>query len=277
MTWPACRLGAGADGAPFGQQLDRPLRGDRLGRVALAQRRVGLAVGDVGAEPAVPEHDRLAGSGVVAELAQRRRGRARRPAPGFRLREQLPGLVQGDREHLLLGLQRPAVRTLLDVGPVTAVLGGHRLAVDLAQGPRQGQQPQRVIQRHAVQVHGLQQRGGARLGRRGRVVVQLLGHVRAEPARLRDDRPAGGRVGAEDLVAGRPGQQLGGQLGGQLVRRGALGDVGPLAVAFQVRAVPADPDHDVGAGQRNELMARASMSLRSLTSSLSPSSPSAPK
>src|SRR6185437_8514125 len=37
---------------------------------------------------------------------------------------------------------------------------------------------------------------------------------------------------------------------GQLVRRDVLGDVHPLPVPFQVRAVPADPDHDVGAGQR---------------------------
>ncbi len=58
------------------------------------------------------------------------------------------------------------------------------------------------------------------------------------------------RVGAEDLLPARPRQQLLGELRGQLVRRGALGHVGPLAVPLQVRAVPADPDHDVRAGQR---------------------------
>ena len=84
-------LGRRRRGPPLGQQLDRPLQRDRLGRVALAQRRVGLAVGDVRAEPAVPEHDRLAAGRVVAELAQRRgRGRAGRPAAGLGLREQLP-------------------------------------------------------------------------------------------------------------------------------------------------------------------------------------------
>ena len=62
-------------------------------------------------------------------------------------------------------------------------------------------------------------------------------------------RPVAGSVPRILSPVGRDSSSAG-ALRGQLVRRGALGDVGPLAVALQVRAVPADPDHDVGAGQR---------------------------
>ena len=50
------------------------LDGQRLERLAAPQRRVGLAVGHVRAEPAVLDHQRLLGDRVVAHLAQRRRG-----------------------------------------------------------------------------------------------------------------------------------------------------------------------------------------------------------
>src|SRR6478609_6301300 len=52
--------GRRALGALLGEQLVTALRRDRLGVVVLAQRRVGLAVGDVGAEPAVLDDDGLA-------------------------------------------------------------------------------------------------------------------------------------------------------------------------------------------------------------------------
>ncbi len=241
-------LRRGRGRAPLGQQLDGALRGDVLDRVALAQRRVGLAVGHVRPEPALLEHDRLAAGRVVAELAQRRGGRAGLPAAGLGLGEQLPGLVERHREHLLFGLQGAAVVTLLDVRAIAPVLHRYGLAVQVAQGPGQRQQAQRVVQGDAVQVHRLQQRGGAGLVLRA--LLELLGHVGAEAAGLGHDRPAAGRVGAEDLLPAGPRQQLLRELRGQLVRRGALGHVGPLAVALQVGAVPADPHDDVRAGQR---------------------------
>ena len=55
----------------IGQQLVRPLGRHLLEPVALAERRVGLAVGDVHAEAAVLGDDRLLAHRVGAELAQR--------------------------------------------------------------------------------------------------------------------------------------------------------------------------------------------------------------
>src|SRR5690606_17115709 len=86
-----------------GEQLGGPIDGDLLDRVALAQRRVDLAVGDVGAEAAVLHHDRTTGVGVVAELAQRR-GRLRATSP-LRLGQEAQALVERDGEQLLLGLE----------------------------------------------------------------------------------------------------------------------------------------------------------------------------
>src|SRR5690606_34147816 len=100
-------------GAALGQQLRGALVGDRLHLVALAQRGVGLPVGDVGAEPAVLDHHLLPGRRVGAEFAQRRGGGAAAALLG--LGEELLGLLQGDREHLLLGLQGAAVGALLQV------------------------------------------------------------------------------------------------------------------------------------------------------------------
>src|SRR5215472_5914313 len=89
-------------GAPLGEQLDGALRRDRLDRVALAQRGVRLTVGHVGPEPALAQHDRLAGGRILAQLPQRRRRSGPRgPAPWLRLRQQCRRLVQRDREHLL--------------------------------------------------------------------------------------------------------------------------------------------------------------------------------
>ena len=57
---------------PLGQQVAGPLDRDRRRVVGRAQRRVGGAVGDVGAEAAVLDHHRQPGRRVVADLAQRR-------------------------------------------------------------------------------------------------------------------------------------------------------------------------------------------------------------
>src|SRR5690606_4441112 len=148
--------------APLGEQLRRPLQGDRLDLVALAQARVRLPVGDVRAEPALLHDHRLLAERVVAQLPQRRRGRRAAPAL-LRLREQLLGLLQRDREQFLFGVQRAAVAALLDVRAEPPVVRRHRLAVQLAERPRQRQQLQRVVQRDRVERHRLEQRAGARL------------------------------------------------------------------------------------------------------------------
>ena len=87
-------LVAGPAGAAVGQQLGRALDGDRLDVVALAQAGVGLAVGDVGAEPALADGHRALGHRVVAELLERLgRGAA---APLLGLGEDRQRLVEGD-------------------------------------------------------------------------------------------------------------------------------------------------------------------------------------
>ena len=96
-------------GPPLGEQLGGPLVGERLDVVALAQRGVGLAVGDVGAEPALLDHDRLAGDRVGAELLERRL-RRRAAAALLGLGEQRQRLVERDGEQLLLGSRASASR-----------------------------------------------------------------------------------------------------------------------------------------------------------------------
>src|SRR6188472_3291760 len=114
-------------GPLVGEQLVAALGADLLRVVVLAQRRVGLAVGDVGPEPTVLDHHRLARHGVGAQLGQRRLG-GRSPALlGLGVDRQ--GLLEGDLEELLLGLDRARVGALLQVGPVPAVLRRDLLAV----------------------------------------------------------------------------------------------------------------------------------------------------
>ena len=62
LSWSSSPLACGSSdpGPLLGEQLEAALGRDRLGVVVLAQRRVGLAVGDVGPEPAVLDHHRLA-------------------------------------------------------------------------------------------------------------------------------------------------------------------------------------------------------------------------
>ena len=144
--------------APVGQQLGGPLVGDRQHVVALAQAGVGLAVGHVRAEAAVLDDHRLARRRVGAQLPQRRR-RSTLSGTAFGLRVDLQRLVERDVEHLLFGRQRTRVGAALQVWPVAAVLRGDLLAgirVD-ADDAGQRQQPQRVLERHRLQVHRPQQ------------------------------------------------------------------------------------------------------------------------
>ena len=153
----------------------------------------------------------MPGHRVVAELAQRRRGGGA-PAALLRLGEDRRRLVEGDREQLLLGLDRARVGALLDVRAVAAVLRGDVLAVELAERARQGEQLLGVLERDRVERHRLEQR------RR----LLAVGDVGAVAAGLGGDlAPVGG--GAELAVAGRRGQQLLDLLRRQLVRREVLG------------------------------------------------------
>ena len=101
----------------------RELHGQRV--LPARHRDVRLAVGDVGAEAAVLDPDRLAADRVRVELLQRARGPARAV---LRLREQLEGAGQVDREDAVLVGQRAGVGALLQVRPVPAVLRRDRLA-----------------------------------------------------------------------------------------------------------------------------------------------------
>src|SRR5690606_35836716 len=102
------------------QQLGRPLVRQALDGVALAlaQRRVGLAVGHV--RPVAPalDHHRPAADRIGTELAER--GRRRLPPPTLRLGERPQRLLDGDREQLLLGAEAARLGALLQVRAVTA-------------------------------------------------------------------------------------------------------------------------------------------------------------
>src|SRR5699024_3537107 len=96
--------------ALLGELLDRDLLGDLLDLLGRAQRDVRGAVGDVRAEAAVLDHDRLLAGGIRAELLERGLGGG--PAPGLGLGVDLLRLLQGDREDLVLALERARVRAL---------------------------------------------------------------------------------------------------------------------------------------------------------------------
>ena len=120
--------------AALGEQLGGALEGDRLDGVVLAEGGVVLAVGDVLAEAAGLHDHRLPGDRVVAELLQRRRGGG--PAALLGLGVDRQRLVEGDREQLLLGVERAGVGALLEVRPVAAVLRGDLLAARRRRRPR---------------------------------------------------------------------------------------------------------------------------------------------
>ena len=158
--------------------------------------------------------------------------------------------------------QRPRVGALLEVRPVAPVLRGDLVAAlrVRAHHPRQRQQLDGLLQRDGLHRHVLEQRPGARLGlRRGLLLRRALGrrlglgedlgHVGPVPALLRDDLVPGQRVDPERATLLRHGEQLLGDLAGQLVRRQVVGQVRalghPVADPLQVRPVAPDPHHDV--------------------------------
>src|SRR4029079_19669785 len=98
------RILRGRRGTLLYEQLDRLLAGDRLGRQVARQGPVGDPVGDVRAEPALLDHDRLLGGRVVAQLTQRRRRGGTAAALGLRVDRQR--LLERRREEGLLGGER---------------------------------------------------------------------------------------------------------------------------------------------------------------------------
>src|SRR4051794_33882302 len=120
------------------EELRGALRRDRLDRIPCSQARIRLAVRHIRAETPLLQDDRLLADRILAELLQRGRGRA--AAALLRLGQLGEGLLERDREHLLLGLERARLLAALDVRPVTAVCDDHLLAVDLAERARQREQ-----------------------------------------------------------------------------------------------------------------------------------------
>src|SRR5699024_2350814 len=189
------------------QELEGPRRGDPLDGVILAQRRVRRAVRDIRAEAPVLPADRLLRLRIITQLLERSRRRLAAALLGLRV--DLQRLVERDVEDLLLALQRPRVRPLLEVRAVATVLRGDGRALGvLAHGAGQGQQAQRLLERHGRGLHRLEERGGARFGLLRTALGLLLrlrqhlGHVGAEAAGLRDDRVPGLRIRAQLAVAG---------------------------------------------------------------------------
>ena len=214
-----------------------------------------VAVGDVGAEATVLDDDRLLADGVDAELLER--GRGGTSAVGLGLGVDDAGLGLGQREQLLLGLDRAGVGALLEVGPVAAVLRRDLLAVlARADDPRERQELDRVVERQRVELHRLEQAGRARLGRLGRSVGQRLHDVGAVASVAGHDVEPGLRVRAEVLLLARGVlQQLASRVERELVGREVLGHVGAgghlgASVAghhgrpLDVGPVPADAHRD---------------------------------
>src|SRR5690606_1711707 len=206
-----------------------------------AKRGVGLAVGDVRAEPPILDDDGLVGERIGAELPQRC---GRRPAlPGLRRRQQRERLVQRDREDLFLALERPVVVTAADVRAVPP-----RAGIDLdpigvlAHQARQRQHLQRVFESEGLRRLRLEQRGVAVPG----------GHVRAVPPGLEQDRLTRLRVLAELALPTTAEEELLDLLRRELVRRDALRQrdpVTPSAVAVAIAVLSGRRDVLL-AGQR---------------------------
>ena len=151
---------SGPGGPPVGQQLGGPFRRDAVDRVALAQRGVGDAVGDIGAEAAVLELDRRSPDRVWPQLPERP-GRRPPAPPGLGLGEEGHGFVQADGEELIFGLQRPGIGSFFEIRAVAAVAGhdvlaGRRVGAD---HPGQREHPQRILERQGGRVHARQEGG----------------------------------------------------------------------------------------------------------------------
>src|SRR4029450_10491941 len=100
--------------------------------------------------------------------------------------------------------------SFLYIRAVAAVLGRSLFALDLAQRPRQREQAQRLVERHGLQGHRLEEGRGAWL------LVRALGRqlrdVRPVAAFARDNRATSPRIDTQLLVTARLREQLLGHL-----------------------------------------------------------------
>ena len=161
------------------------------------------------------------------------------------MQEDLPRLVQGDRQQLLFVGDVAKVLALLHIWPVTTVVGSDRFAVGRidAECARQLQQLLGLFDRHPLEHHGLEQAGHPRLVETGRQVVGRAPlHVGAVAAVLGEHRIAVEL--ADRLVALRQCQQFQGHLDGELVGGEVVGNAGGVVAALDVWAVLSGLDHD---------------------------------
>ena len=228
---------------PLGQQLGRPLDGEGLDVIPPAQRGVGRAVGHVGAEPPVLDHHGQTGVGIGAHLTERPLGVA--ATPGLGLGEQGQGLVDGDRQDLVLRREAPGVGPALEIRPELAVVGDD-LLVGLGIGahhPRDAQQVEGLLEGDGGRRHGGEQRGGAGLRAAVHQLAEL--HVGAEPPGPDLHRQARLGVLAQDPVGGRGLEERLGPLHRELVGGQVVGDGHPVLPPLQVGPVATHPGHDV--------------------------------
>src|SRR5699024_9708311 len=97
-------------GLAGGEQLERLVDRDVLGRVVLPRRGVRLAVLDVGPEAALVQLDGIAALGMRSDDAQRLAATAR-----LLLRQQLLGTLDADAQHVVLLGERGVGALVLDV------------------------------------------------------------------------------------------------------------------------------------------------------------------
>ena len=174
------------------------------------------------------------------------------------------GLLQSDGEDLLFAAQGARVGALLEVRPIASVLSGDLGAVGgRAHHAWQGEQLESIVEGDGLEIHRLEQAGGARLhlalgatllavlgGRLddlgGLVVVEHLGDVGTETAIAGHDRTVAVRVQPElAILTVRACQQLLGSLDGEFVGGKGVVDVGPVALGvLDVGAIATHPDDD---------------------------------
>src|SRR5690606_34065472 len=106
----------------------------------------------------------LARDRVRAELAQRRGRSGAAPPVLLRLGEDRDGLVDADREELLLGIEAARLVLPLEVGPVAPVRRDDLAALGvLADDAGQREQLQRLLEGDRAERHRLEERRHLRL------------------------------------------------------------------------------------------------------------------
>src|SRR5215207_8232207 len=117
----AARLLRRTCGAAGGDERDRLVERHGVGAQRPRERRVDLAVGDVGAEAAGLDHDRLAGAGLLAERAAGvALAAAAEGGAAFFRDDEVDRPVGADRQHVVVLLEVGVGLGVLDVRAVAA-------------------------------------------------------------------------------------------------------------------------------------------------------------